>query len=102
MGEFAKVATVDELSENTAKLVEAGGKRIALIRTEKGYCAIDDACPHRGGPLSEGEVEENEVTCPWHGARFNIETGDALSPPAPSGVSCYAVRLEGDEILLEV
>ncbi|MDP6619617.1 MAG: Rieske 2Fe-2S domain-containing protein [Nitrospinota bacterium] len=102
MGEFAKVATVDELSENSAKLVEAGGKRIALIRTEKGYCAIDEAGPHRGGPLSEGEVEENEVICPWHGARFNVETGGTLSPPAPSDVSCYAVRLEGNEILIEI
>ena len=102
MGEFAKVAKVSELAEDSCKLVEAGGKRIALIRTEKGYCAIDDTCTHKGGPLSEGEVEGNEVTCPWHGARFNIESGDALSPPAPSGVSCYAVRLEGDDIEVEV
>jgi 3-phenylpropionate/trans-cinnamate dioxygenase ferredoxin subunit len=47
-------------------------------------------------------VEENEVICPWHGARFNVETGGTLSPPAPSDVSCYAVRLEGNEILIEI
>ncbi len=99
---FVKVAKKSDFTNGSGKCVEVEGKRIALFRTEKGYCAIDDTCTHKGGPLSEGEVEGNEVTCPWHGARFNIESGDALSPPAPSGVSCYAVRLVGDDIEVEV
>ncbi|MBI2880697.1 MAG: non-heme iron oxygenase ferredoxin subunit [Candidatus Tectomicrobia bacterium] len=102
MGEFVKVAKTGELSEHSGMCVEVGDKKIALFRTEDGYCAIDDTCPHRGGPLSEGEVEGNEVTCPWHGAQFNIRSGDVLSPPASAGVASYNVRVSGDDIEIEV
>ncbi|MFQ5693573.1 MAG: Rieske (2Fe-2S) protein [Nitrospinota bacterium] len=102
MGEFVKVTKTDDLPENSGKLVEVGGKRIALLRTEDGYAAIDDVCPHRGGPLSDGEVEGNEVVCPWHGARFNVKTGEVLSPPAATGVASYNVRVSGDDIEIEV
>ncbi|MFQ5912940.1 MAG: Rieske (2Fe-2S) protein [Nitrospinota bacterium] len=102
MGEFVKAAETSELSENSCKLVEVGDKKIALFRTEDGYCAIDDTCTHKGGPLSEGELEGNEVTCPWHGAAFDIKTGAALSPPASTGVTSYNVRVSGEDIEIEV
>lgn len=102
MAEFVKVAKMGDLSENSGKLVEVGDKKIALFCTEDGYCAIDDECPHKGGPLSEGEVEGSEVTCPWHGAMFNVKTGEVLSPPSPAGVNSYNVRVDGDDIEIEV
>src|SRR5947208_189524 len=66
------------------------------------FYAIDDTCTHRGGPLSEGEVSGEEVTCPWHGAIYNIKTGAVLGPPAPRGVARYAVRVQGSDVEVEV
>jgi nitrite reductase/ring-hydroxylating ferredoxin subunit len=78
------------------------GKVIALFNLEGSYHAIDDACPHRGGPLSEGPVESEVVTCPWHGSKFNVKSGDVLTPPARTGVSSYRVRVSGSDIEMEV
>ncbi|MBI3665116.1 MAG: non-heme iron oxygenase ferredoxin subunit [Acidobacteria bacterium] len=102
MGIFVKVATAGEISANSGKLVEAGGKQIALFHVEGKYYALDNNCTHRGGPLSEGEVMGAEVECPWHGAHFNLESGHAVRPPAAAGVACYPVRQQGQDIEVEV
>ncbi len=59
-----------------------------------------DTCTHVGGPLSEGEVEGTSVRCPWHGAVFDLTTGDMQGPPARGPVTRYEVRVEGDGIEL--
>src|SRR5467141_3667251 len=82
MLKFMKVATTDELEDQQAKLVEVEGQKIALFRVGEAFHALSDTCTHRGGPLSEGTVEGAEVTCPWHGARFDIKTGAVMGPPA--------------------
>jgi len=82
--------------------VEVEGKKIALCNRDGTFFAIDDTCTHRGGPLSEGEVSGEEVTCPWHGAVYNIKTGEVLGPPAPRGVASYAVRVQGSDVEVEV
>ncbi len=102
MGQFVKVARVEELAAGQVRLVEVEGRRIALFNLDGTFYAIDDTCPHRGGPLSEGFVEGDVVICPWHGARFRIPTGEVLSPPAAQGVACYPVRVHGGEIEIEV
>jgi nitrite reductase/ring-hydroxylating ferredoxin subunit len=76
-----KVAKTDEVAPGQGKLVEVNGKKIALFNVEGSFYAIDDACSHLGGPLAEGFLDGNEVTCPWHGARFDITTGEVLRPP---------------------
>ena len=65
MGQLIKVAEANEVPPGTAKVVEADGRRIALFNCDGGYYAIDDVCTHRGGSLSEGEVNGTAVTCPW-------------------------------------
>ncbi len=102
MEEFICVAKTSDLLEGTGKLVEVGGKRIALFYDGNDYRAIEDECPHRGGPLSDGEINGNEVSCPWHGARFDIRDGKALSPPAPSNVTAYPVRVDGENIEISI
>ena len=59
-------------------------------------------CTHQGGPLSEGEVEGTVVTCPWHGATYDITTGSVLGPPAPEGVVSYKVQVDGNDIKVEL
>ena len=102
MPHFIKVATTDELADQQAKLVELEGQKIALFRVDGSLYALSDACTHRGGPLSEGELEGAEVTCPWHGAKFDIRTGAVVGPPAPQAVKSYPVRVTGADVEIEV
>jgi nitrite reductase/ring-hydroxylating ferredoxin subunit len=102
MGEFVKVARAGEIAPGEARAVEAGGKRIALFNLDGTFYAIDDACTHQGGPLSEGMVAGTEVTCPWHGAVYDVTSGAVLSAPAPGDVARYNVRVEGEDIEVEL
>jgi len=102
MASFVRVAGIDEVAPGQAKCVEAGGRTIALFNIEGAFYAIDNTCTHRGGPLCEGEIEGEEVTCPWHGAIYNIKTGATLGPPAPRGVARYPVHVQGSEVEIEV
>lgn len=98
MPAFVKVATIHELVPGEGKLVEVNDKRIALFHVGERYYAIDEVCPHRGGPLSEGDLEGQAVVCPWHGARFDLTTGAVTRFPAASGVTTYPVRVQGEQI----
>ena len=102
MSRFIEIARTDEIVPGKAIKVEVEGRMVSLFNLEGSYWAIDDTCPHRGGPLSEGEVEGEVVTCPWHGSEFNIKTGDVLKPPAGAGVKSYKVQVEGSFIMIEV
>jgi nitrite reductase/ring-hydroxylating ferredoxin subunit len=102
MADFVKVAMTDEIVPGQGKMIEVGGKKIALFNVEGSFHAIDDTCTHRGGPLSEGSLDGKEVTCPFHGARFDVTTGGVLGPPAPQGVARYNVRVEGSDIQVEI
>ena len=102
MSGFIKVTTTEALADQQAKLVEVDGHKIALFRVNGAFYALSDTCTHRGGPLSEGDVEGAEVTCPWHGAKFDISTGAVLGAPAREGVKSYPVRVTGADVEIEV
>ena len=102
MAERVTVAKASELKPGQAKAVQVQGETIALFNIGGTYYAIEDTCTHSGGPLSEGKVEGTTVTCPWHGAQFNLSSGEVLNPPAPAGVKSYTVHVQGDEIQLEM
>jgi 3-phenylpropionate/trans-cinnamate dioxygenase ferredoxin subunit len=87
MPTFVTVATTDELGLGGAKQVQVDGKTLALFNLAGTYYAIDDTCPHRGGSLSQGAIEGEQVTCPRHGAVFRITTGEVLRPPAQTAVA---------------
>ena len=78
-------------------------ERLIAFRDSEGhYGLIDEFCPHRGASLWEGDVEGTEVSCPWHGARFDLTTGAHLCPPASRGVAAYKVQVVGDEVQVEL
>ncbi len=83
-------------------MVEVEGKELALFKIGGEFYAIDNTCTHQGGPLSEGMIEDDEVECPWHGATFNIKTGQVLCPPAATNVSSYNVRVTDEDVEIEV
>ena len=99
---FVKVASAQEVPPGAARQVKVGGKTLALFNVGGAFYAIDDTCPHRGAPLSEGELHGHEVTCPWHAAGFDVTTGAHLCPPARSDVATYKVQLVGDEVQVDV
>lgn len=80
---YVKVAKSSEIQLGTAKRIEAGGKQIALFNIDGTFHAMDDIYTHRGGPLPEGVLAGAEVTCPWHGAVFDLTTGEVISLRRP-------------------
>ena len=102
MPEFIKVATIDQIAPGQSSLVEVGGQEIALFNVAGTFHAIDNTCTHVGGPLCEGELNGTEVICPWHGAAFDVTTGQVLGPPAGSPVNRYNVRVEGSHVEIEI
>jgi 3-phenylpropionate/trans-cinnamate dioxygenase ferredoxin subunit len=102
MGTFHNVAEVGDVAPGSCKGVEVSGQQIALFNIDGTFYAIGDACTHRGGSLSEGAVEGTKVTCPLHGAEFEVTTGKNLTPPAPGEVPSYMVRIDGDQVQVEI
>ena len=102
MGNFVKVAKVDQIEADRGLLVEVQGQKIALFHVGSNYYAIADTCTHVGGPLSEGVIKGEEVFCPWHGARFSLKTGEVLGPPARAGVASYPVRVVDKDVEVEL
>ena len=102
MPEFVRVASTDDIPAGQARMVEVGGKEVAIFNLGGSFHAIDNTCTHVGGPLCEGEIEGSEVTCPWHGAVFDVTSGEVLGPPAIESVSRYNVRVEGSDLEIEV
>jgi len=101
MAQFVKVAQASDIPAGQVKCVEVGDKRIAIFNLDGTYHAIDEVCPHQAGPLSEGEIEGTVVTCPWHGWEFDITTGVNRDDP-DTALEKFAVKVEGDDILVEV
>ena len=102
MAKLIKVAETKNLTPGKATAVEVEGNRIAVFNVDGTFYAIEDTCPHAGGPLSEGQVDGGKVVCPWHEAEFDLTTGEVLSPPAFEGVKSYKVVVEGNEVKVEL
>jgi nitrite reductase/ring-hydroxylating ferredoxin subunit len=68
----------------------------AVFNVGGSFCATQAQCTHQGGPLNEGKLEGSTVTCPWHGAEFNVCTGAVLRGPATAPVKTYRVIVEGE------
>jgi nitrite reductase/ring-hydroxylating ferredoxin subunit len=102
MATFRKVAGIDELPSGAGKCLEIDRKRIVLFNVGGCVYAIDDVCPHRGASLSEGELEGATVICPWHGAIFDLATGEVRRFPVAAGVATYEVRVDDRDISVAV
>jgi 3-phenylpropionate/trans-cinnamate dioxygenase ferredoxin component len=99
---FTRVAAVEEVPPGTGKQVTVNGRKLAVFNVNGTFYAIEDTCTHRGAPLSEGECDGTEVICPWHGARFDLVSGSALSAPARTGVQAYLVQVVGNDVQVDV
>ncbi len=98
---FIEVARTTDLPVGRSKAISAGGRTIALHHTASGYFATSNTCPHRGGPLGEGDLMGNEIVCPWHLWGFDVTTG-LCTGDALIRVPAYEVRIEGDRVLVRI
>ncbi|MBI2724489.1 MAG: non-heme iron oxygenase ferredoxin subunit [Chloroflexi bacterium] len=96
------LARASDTPPGTISVHEVAGRRIALCNVNGRFYAIDDVCTHDGGPLDQGELAGHLVECPRHGARFDVTTGAAVVLPAVRPVRTYPVRVEGDDVRIEI
>ena len=95
------IAKTSDVPVHCGKIVPVEGQVVALFNLGDQFCAIDNNCPHRGGPLGEGDLEGTVVTCPWHSWRFDLVTGENPDIPGEK-IKTYPVKVEGEEILIEL
>ena len=101
MADFVKVAKTDEVEPGQARLVAVKGREIALFNIDVQFFALANACT-RNGALAQGEIWDRDVTCPVHGATFDIRRGEVLTPSAYEVVATHRVRVTGTHIEVEV
>ena len=91
---FISVKKLEDLPSGSCLSIDLENRGIALFNLEGEVHALDNTCPHAGGPLGEGTVEGDEIACPWHGWKFHIPTGTCRKNPSPSwNVQRYDVRI---------
>jgi nitrite reductase (NADH) small subunit len=93
MSTWHPAAKLDQLPEGECLAVEVGGVTVALFHAKGAIYALDNTCPHAGGPLGDGFLSGLLVECPWHGWRYDVRTGERPENPA-FRVACYEVKVE--------
>jgi nitrite reductase/ring-hydroxylating ferredoxin subunit len=99
---FLKAAKVSEIPPGRSRVVEVGDEDVAVCNIEGKIYAIANVCTHDDGPLGDGFLLGDEIECPRHGARFNVRTGEVRTLPAIMPVPVFEVKIEGDDILVDV
>ena len=100
MPTFVRACATSEIAPGTGGTVTVEGKDVAVFNVDGTFYALDNTCPHRGGPLGEGELEGCAVTCPWHAWTFDLKTGESLTDDLK--VACYETKVEGGSVLIGV
>ena len=100
MGEFVKVAEKFQILPGEVKSFVVDNAVIAVCNVEGSFYAIKDECTHMAFPLSEGMLENETITCAYHGAEFNVRTGEALCLPAIDPVETFELKVDGDDIYI--
>ncbi len=101
MGEWIQIAKTDDVSPGTGLVVEANDKCLAVFNVDGSFHVTDNTCLHRGGPLGEGDLEGDTVTCPWHGWEYNVKTGHCANNPA-SNIKSYESKVEEGHVKVEL
>jgi nitrite reductase (NADH) small subunit/3-phenylpropionate/trans-cinnamate dioxygenase ferredoxin subunit len=98
----ARCGRADEIPPGGSKVVQVRELAVAIFNVAGTFYAVENTCPHQGGPLGEGYLEENGViSCPWHGWTFDLKTG--VSPlDRDVRVGCYPVRVEDGLLVVEL
>jgi nitrite reductase/ring-hydroxylating ferredoxin subunit len=98
---FVFVAKASGIPAGSMKPVNVSGKPLTLANVGGRFFAFQNPCSHMGGHLSEGMMLGNVIVCPLHGCQFDITTGQHLSGPANKPIKTYAVKVEGDDVMVD-
>ncbi len=90
---FTRVLAERELTDGRPHRARADGVEVVLVRSDGRVHALEDACPHLGGPLSQGWLRDGSITCPWHGSAFELHSGESLNGPAVTPAPCFQTRV---------
>jgi len=96
-----RVAKVTDVPVGQGLVVQAGDRTLALFNVAGAYHAIDNVCPHRGGPMGDGDLDGRLAICPWHGWRWDVTTGANANNPAVK-IACFATRVVDGDVLVEL
>ena len=99
MASLVKIGTTSDISDGEGKAYTCGKHRIAVFNVDGKFFAVSDACPHAGAPLSDGWIEGNELTCPWHGWTFDVRP---CEPDPNDGLCRYRVQVDGNQLSIEI
>jgi nitrite reductase/ring-hydroxylating ferredoxin subunit len=100
---WVRVANVSDVAEGQVHAVRVGDREIALYHLKGGeFRATDNICTHEYAQLSDGWLENGEIECPLHAAKFDVRTGRAMCAPADKDVAVYELRVEGDDLLVKL
>jgi nitrite reductase/ring-hydroxylating ferredoxin subunit/uncharacterized membrane protein len=99
---YAVVAPLERLEKGALLRANVNGHVMAITRVEDSVYAFQEFCTHRFGPLSEGCLEDREVMCPWHGSRFDIQTGKVTQGPAKLDLNTYEAKIDNGQINVRV
>jgi 3-phenylpropionate/trans-cinnamate dioxygenase ferredoxin subunit len=99
---YVPAAPLADVPDGGAMAVEVDGVEIALVRDGDVVYAVIDECSHAAIPLSEGEVEGNEIECWLHGSRFDLRTGKPVNLPATEPVQTFSTTIEGDTVMVDL
>ena len=101
MAEWQKVASFGDLYDDTGTVAEVGSQEIALFKVGDSVYAIDNECPHRQGPLGEGDLEGEIVTCPFHAWQVNVRTGQVVDFPELCSRT-FACKVENGDVFVDI
>jgi nitrite reductase/ring-hydroxylating ferredoxin subunit len=97
------VGKTSEVQDGKLMHITAGGKEIVVTKLDGNYYAMDNVCTHAGADLHEGELNNNELTCPWHGAKWDIKTGNLISfPQKLKPLQSHKISIEKDTLYVEI
>lgn len=102
LAKWVDVAAPDEIADQECKIIEVDNIPIAVFNLSGMFYAIEDNCPHQHLPLADGIVEDGTITCPFHGAMFDLKTGAVLAPPACDNLRTFVTRVEGGKVQVKV
>jgi 3-phenylpropionate/trans-cinnamate dioxygenase ferredoxin subunit len=99
---FYQIIRTEEFRNGERLFVEISNQAIVLFNIAGSFFAIADICSHDNGPLGDGEIEDHQIICPRHGARFDVRDGSVVSLPAVKAISAYPIRIENGYIEIGV
>lgn len=102
MSKFHRVASTGDILDGEMKSFVVQNVPVVVCNLNNNFYAFRDECSHELLPLSDGEIEDGKVTCTYHGAEFDVKTGEALCLPATGPIEVYEVRVEGEGVLVNI